>query len=65
MFLISGKLSIFVTRMGKTITPNEINKILSISFYDKANDGSGFLFDELMMLYDKGLLINDMDIYQV
>ena len=31
MFLISGKLSIFVTRMGKTITPNEINKILSIS----------------------------------
>ena len=31
MFLISGKLSIFVTRMGKTIIPNEINKMLSIS----------------------------------
>ena len=39
-------------------------KILSISFYDKANDGSGFSFDELLMLYDKGLLINDLDIYQ-
>ena len=31
MFLISGKLSIFVTRTGKIIIPNEINKMLNVS----------------------------------
>ena len=29
MFFISGKLSIFVAKIGKTIIPNEINKMLS------------------------------------
>jgi hypothetical protein len=46
-------------------TTDKDRKILSISFYDKANDGSGFVFDELLMLYDKGLMINETDIYQV
>ena len=46
-------------------TTEKDRKILSISFYDKAHDGSGFFFDEILMLYDKGLMINEMDIYQI
>ena len=41
--------------------PNLHRYLLTISFYDKAHDGSGFTFDELVNFYEKGWMVNESD----